>query len=243
MKSFTCALSRPIRTFSRESLKGAVPKSSGTKIAGFDAKSLNQKLAKQALGEKTPILFLVGPAGSGKTFMACNHAIEELLNKSVEKIVVTRPTIGAGEDIGYLPGSLEDKMHPWVSPVMDIFHEELGKVRTEGLRKAGLLEICPLAFMRGRTFKNSVVILDEAQNTTPEQMMMALTRIGENSRVVVTGDPSQSDLSGRLSGLTDIMERVKRMNSLEFIRYVELNGMDIQRHAAVQELLTKVYTD
>lgn len=219
------------------------PKPNVIKTAGFDAKSLNQKRAKQALGEKTPILFLVGPAGSGKTFMACNHAIEELLKKSVEKIVVTRPTIGAGEDIGYLPGSLEDKMHPWVSPVMDIFHEELGKVRTEGLRKQGLLEICPLAFMRGRTFKNSVVILDEAQNTTPEQMMMTLTRIGENSRVIVTGDPKQSDLAGRLSGLTDIMERVKKADSLDFIRYVELTGMDIQRHVAVQELLTKVYMD
>ena len=210
------------------------------KKKGFEAKTQNQRKAKKALDHEVPILFLIGPAGSGKTYMACSHAIESLQKKHIEKVVIARPTVGCDEEIGFLPGSLDDKMGPWVSPIMDIFHEELGKPRTEDLRKEGLLEICPLAFMRGRTFKNSFVILDEAQNTTPSQMIMALTRIGEGSRMVVTGDISQTDLGDRLSGLRDAVLRLENVD-LEHIRCVELDASDIQRHIAVQELLTKMY--
>lgn len=207
----------------------------------FEAKSPNQKRAMRSLEEKTPILFLVGPAGSGKTFMACNHAIEGLMSKDIEKVVITRPTVGCDEQIGFLPGSLDDKMHPWISPIMDIFQEELGKPRTEDLRKLGQLEIVPLAFMRGRTFKNSIVILDEAQNTTPSQMIMALTRIGENSRMIITGDMSQTDLANQESGLRDVIDRILLASDLTYVQCVELDSNDIQRHVAVHELLTKVY--
>lgn len=209
----------------------------------FEAKSANQKRAKKALDEKTPILFLVGPAGSGKTFMACNHAIEGLMKKDIEKVVITRPTVGCDEQIGYLPGSLDDKMNPWISPIMDIFQDEIGKPRVDDLRKLGQLEICPLAFMRGRTFKNSIVILDEAQNTTRSQMIMALTRIGENSRMIVTGDMSQTDLTDQESGLRDVIQRMQLASDLNHVQCIELDSHDIQRHVAVHELLTKVYSD
>lgn len=225
------------RVFCRaKSVQAAAPQ-----IKKFEAKSPNQKRAKRALEDKTPILFLVGPAGSGKTYMACTHAIEGLMKKDIERVVITRPTVGCDEQIGYLPGSLEDKMHPWISPIMDIFQEELGKPRVDDLRKLGQLEICPLAFMRGRTFKNSIVILDEAQNTTPSQMIMALTRIGENSRMIVTGDMSQTDLLDQESGLRDVVNRLLLVSDLNHVQCIELDSNDIQRHVAVHELLTKVY--
>ena len=139
------------------------------------------------------IVFGIGPAGTGKTLLACQAAVKAFLSGEVERIVVTRPAVSADEDLGFLPGTLEEKMAPWTRPIFDVFREHFYANEIEGMIKEGVIEISPLAYMRGRTFKDSFIIADEMQNATPNQMKMLLTRIGTNSKMVVTGDLNQAD--------------------------------------------------
>jgi len=177
---------------------------------------------------KKPIVVAAGPAGSGKTLFACQVAAQKLAMNQIEKIVVTRPTVSVDEDLGFLPGKLEKKMEPWVKPMFEIFERE---------RVQKYVEIVPMAYMRGRTFRNSFIIADEMQNSTPNQMKMILTRIGDDSKMVVTGDINQSDLHIKLNGLGDLFQRLT-FRDLEYIDSIVFTEEDIQRHPAIKEVLS-----
>lgn len=175
------------------------------------AQTDNQKAYLKKLRQsRHDILFAVGPAGTGKTYLAVRDAIDKYQKGDCTKIVITRPNVATGDDLGYLPGTLTEKMAPWIRPIMDVFMECFSKIEVERMMHNEIIEIAPLAYMRGRTFKNAIVIADEMQNATPEQMKMLLTRIGENSRMIVTGDTEQYDRKelGTESGLADITRRL-----------------------------------
>jgi phosphate starvation-inducible PhoH-like protein len=182
------------------------------------------------------IVIAVGPAGTGKTLMACNAAINYLNKNKIDKIVITRPVVSVEEDIGFLPGSLSKKMDPWIKPIFDIFEEFYSKSEIMKMVYDGKIEISPLGFMRGRTFKNAFIIADEMQNSSPNQMYMLLTRIGDNSRMVITGDLQQSDKSQN-NGLKDLIQKYKTKNNLNNIILIELNKTDIQRSKLVDEVI------
>jgi phosphate starvation-inducible PhoH-like protein len=186
------------------------------------------------------IVFGIGPAGTGKTMLACQVAVKAFLDGEVDKIVVTRPAVSADEDLGFLPGTLEEKMAPWTRPIFDVFREYFYSNEIEGMIKEGVIEISPLAYMRGRTFKDAYIIADEMQNATPNQMKMLLTRIGSGSKMVVTGDLNQAD---RLkdNGLIDFMNHLEASNSQRIVA-VNFHKGDIERHEAVKEVL-QVYGD
>jgi len=186
------------------------------------------------------IVFGIGPAGTGKTLLACQSAVKAFLSGEVERIVVTRPAVSADEDLGFLPGTLEEKMAPWTRPIFDVFREHFYASEIENMIKEGVIEISPLAYMRGRTFKDSFIIADEMQNATPNQMKMLLTRIGENSKMVVTGDLAQAD---RLkdNGLLDFVNHLENSSSSR-ISTVRFHKGDIERHEAVKEVL-EIYGD
>ena len=190
----------------------------------------------QLLDPSKNIVFALGPAGTGKTLIACQVGIKLFKEGLVDKIVVTRPAVSVDEDHGFLPGTLEQKMAPWTRPIMDVLAEYYYAKDIENMIREGVIEISPLAYMRGRTFKNSYIIADEMQNATPNQMKMLLTRLGEGSKMVVTGDLRQAD---RLNdnGLIDFCERLhgKQLDLLSVCRF----GMkDIERHEAVKEVLS-----
>lgn len=174
-----------------------------------------------------------GEAGTGKTFISAAIAVEYLQAKEVEKIIITRPVLEAGESLGFLPGEINDKFAPYFAPFREALEERLGKGHVEYLVKAGRIECAPLAYMRGRTFKNAFVVLDEAQNTTPKQMKLFLTRLGEGSKVIVNGDLMQKDLSGE-SGLEDAL---KRLRKLRRVRVVEFGPEDIVRSRIVSDIV------
>jgi phosphate starvation-inducible protein PhoH and related proteins len=184
------------------------------------------------------ILFGVGPAGTGKTYIATMWAAIALQNDIFDKIIITRPTVSVSEKIGYLPGTLEEKMEPWLMPIIDVLEEVLGKPKVETFIRLGKIEIAPLAFMRGRTFKNAIVLLDEAQNCTSDQFKMFLTRIGEGSKMVITGDMKQSDFQ-KNNGLSDF---IKRFTATDGIELIEFDKSDIQRHHLIEHIL-KMYGD
>ena len=185
-----------------------------------------------------PIVVATGPAGCGKTLMACNVAAERRHSKQVERVVITRPTVTVDEDLGYLPGKLEEKMDPYMRPIMDIMDNYFTRSRIQQMMKSGVLEIAPLAFMRGRTFDKCFIIGDEMQNTTQSQMKMILTRLGEGSKMVVTGDPDQTDLPlDTTSGLLDLVTSIRSSDELNYIEHIVLGDEDIQRHEAVKEVL------
>jgi phosphate starvation-inducible protein PhoH and related proteins len=186
------------------------------------------------------IVFGIGPAGTGKTLLACQAAVKAFLSGEVERIVVTRPAVSADEDLGFLPGTLEEKMAPWTRPIFDVFREHFYASEIENMIKEGVIEISPLAYMRGRTFKDSFIIADEMQNATPSQMKMLLTRIGTNSKMVVTGDLAQAD---RLkdNGLLDFVNHLENSSSSR-ISTVQFHKGDIERHEAVREVL-EIYGD
>jgi phosphate starvation-inducible PhoH-like protein len=183
---------------------------------------------KKLLSMRKPIVVAAGPAGCGKTLFACQVAAQKVLSNQCDKIIVTRPTVSVDEDLGFLPGKLEKKMEPWVKPMFEIFEKE---------RIQKSIEIVPLAYMRGRTFKNSFIIADEMQNSTPNQMKMVLTRIGDESKMVVTGDFTQSDLHLKTNGLKDLFFRLSD-KELEYIDQIMFENEDIQRHPAVIEVLS-----
>lgn len=179
------------------------------------------------------LVFAVGPAGVGKTWIIGAKAAQALDEKKIDKIVITRPGVEAGEKWGALPGEMEDKFGPYLAPFRDVLDERLGRSYVDFLMKTGKIEAAPLAFMRGRTFKNAVVVLDEAQNTTPMQMKLFLTRIGEGCTVIVNGDISQKDIPGE-SGLTDA---VKRLSHIPSVKVVNFTSRDIVRSGLVQEIV------
>ncbi len=183
---------------------------------------------------KNVVTFGVGPAGTGKTYLAVALAVSALKSKQVSKIVLTRPAVEAGEKLGFLPGDLQDKVDPYLRPLYDALFEMLGPDTVAGLMEKNIIEIAPLAYMRGRTLDNSYIILDEAQNTSIEQMKMFLTRFGFNSRIVVTGDPTQIDLDGKPSGL---MHALKILKNIEQIGIHRFEKKDIVRHALVQKIV------
>ena len=206
-------------------------------------KTLNQQTYVDYMkNTNVSVVFGVGPAGSGKTLFACSSAIQELKQGFVDRIIITRPIISVDEELGYLPGSIEQKMNPWTRPIFDIFSEFVSLSEIKQMVENGVIEISPLAFMRGRTFKRSFIIADEMQNSSPKQMKMLLTRLGDDSRMVVTGDLKQSDRSND-NGLYDFIQRLQLFGSTTSIQYVELNDSDIQRSPVVSDILKLYDTD
>jgi len=206
-------------------------------------KTANQALYVKHLDDSdVSLLFGIGPAGSGKTLFACSTAIEEYKRGKVEKIVITRPIVSVEEDLGFLPGSIQNKMDPWTRPLFDVFYEYYSKKDIDTMLKNGAIEIAPLAYMRGRTFKRSFIIADEMQNSSPNQMLMLLTRVGEKSKMVVTGDLKQSDLPLEKNGLYDFVVKWKTFlsnstNVVQPIRMVEFNHSDVCRSKLVSFVL------
>lgn len=197
-------------------------------------KTLNQKLYMEAI-DKYDMVFGIGPAGTGKTYLAVSMAVRELLGKRVDRIVLTRPAVEAGERLGFLPGTVEEKVDPYLRPMYDALYGLLDADRVDRYLERRVIEIAPIAFMRGRTLNDAFVILDEAQNTTPEQMKMFLTRIGFNSKAVINGDVTQIDLPfGRKSGL---VEAGKVLGDIDDIAFVGFNERDVVRHPLVREIV------
>lgn len=182
-----------------------------------------------------PIIIASGPAGTGKTLFACQVAAENLADRKVDRIVITRPSVSVDENLGHLPGKMEEKMAPWTRPMFDIMDVYFPNGRLRSLVKQKKIEIAPLGFMRGRTFDNTFVIADEMQNSTTNQMKMLLTRCGEGTRMVVTGDTDQCDL-GTMGGLEDILHRIPE-HEMQYIDHIVLSDEDIQRHPVVKEIL------
>lgn len=196
-------------------------------------KSPGQKQLMEAIDAKALVMAL-GPAGTGKTYLAIAKAVEALEAGTVGRIVLSRPAVDAGESIGYLPGDMEDKLAPYLRPLFDALTDRLSMKRVRALMAEGAIEIAPVGFMRGRTLNNAFVVLDEAQNCTYAQLKMLLTRLGWHSTMIVTGDPNQSDLLPGVSGLADV---AKRFEALDNIAVVRLSDGDIVRHPLVAEML------
>ena len=185
------------------------------------------------------IVFTTGPAGTGKTLISTLFAIREFRAGRVDKIIITRPAVSVDEQHGFLPGTLVEKMAPWTRPIFDIFDQFYHPKEMEYLVENNKIEVAPLAYMRGRTFKDAIILADEMQNATPEQMKMLLTRIGDNSKLIVTGDLNQHDRGYSDNGLKDFLERIREVKS-ERISLVEFDHTQIERHPAVAEVL-KIY--
>src|SRR6056300_836825 len=184
----------------------------------------NQCVYMRSLQSSKPIVITTGPAGSGKTMLACQEAMVRVSKREFDRLVFTRPVVPAGEDLGYLPGDMDEKMEPWTHPLL------------ENCKMTPRVFVEPLGFMRGRTFNDTFIIADEMQNSTPAQMKMLLTRIGKNTKIVVLGDDDQSDIDG-LNGLTDIMNRVDGLQ-FDYLDYVSMGEEDVRRHPAVNEILS-----
>ncbi|MEE9441654.1 MAG: PhoH family protein [candidate division Zixibacteria bacterium] len=214
-----------------ESLNGAINNSTARIV---DARTIGQKKYLEAI-DKFDIVFSIGPAGTGKTFLAVAQAVAELKKKSVKRVILVRPAVEAGESLGFLPGDIKAKIDPYLRPVYDALHELMPAEKITKLIDLGIIEICPLAFMRGRTLNRSFVILDEAQNTTLGQMKMFLTRLGEGSKAIITGDITQIDLDKKTpSGLVKIR---KILEGIKGIKFVYLTSKDVVRHRLVQEII------
>jgi len=198
------------------------------------AKTLGQRHYLTAI-KRYDIVFGIGPAGTGKTYLAVVMAVNALKNGSVKRIVLTRPAVEAGENLGFLPGDLQEKVDPYLRPLYDALYDMLGSEQVAKMMERGLIEVAPLAYMRGRTLEDSFVILDEAQNTTPEQMKMFLTRLGFGSKMVITGDVTQIDLpKGKLSGLREAERILAEVPEIAFIHFQE---SDVVRHSLVQKVI------
>jgi len=214
----------------------------------YKPKTPNQEKYYSYLNDdKIKLLFVVGPAGTGKTMLACNNAVKDLKSGKVSKIVLTRPVVPVEEDIGFLPGNINKKMDPWTRPIFDVFLDFFSQREIDLMMYNNVIEISPLAYMRGRTFKNAFIIADEMQNSSPNQMLMLTTRIGLGSKMVVTGDLKQSD-KGLDSGLNDFINKFKVYEKRESEKYnntdinsgikmIELNNTDIERSPVIVKIL------
>ncbi len=197
-------------------------------------KTLNQRRYIDSI-ERNDLVFGIGPAGTGKTYLAVAMAVSALVNKKITRIILTRPAVEAGERLGFLPGTLQEKVDPYLRPLYDALYDMLDAERVEKMLEKGVIEVAPLAFMRGRTLNDAFIIVDEAQNTTPEQMKMVLTRLGFNSKMVVTGDVTQIDLpTGRTSGLTQVIDVLRGSEGIGFVFF---DDVDVVRHTLVQRIV------
>jgi phosphate starvation-inducible PhoH-like protein len=188
-------------------------------------------------------VFATGPAGVGKTLLAVEKGIQFFNQKIFKKIIITRPAVSVDENHGFLPGNLQEKMDPWIRPLMDVFKQHYSPTQLEYMMKVEKIEISPLAYMRGRTFKDSWIIADEMQNATPNQLKMLLTRIGDNSKMVITGDTSQHDHKNTINGMSDFLNKYNDLNeSSSFISTVNFSKSDVERHAAIEDILS-IYGD
>jgi phosphate starvation-inducible PhoH-like protein len=220
-------------------LKGSLTPAGKRRVA---PKTINQRRYLDAI-DSNDIVFGVGPAGTGKTYLAMAQAVAYLVNKKVSRIILARPAVEAGEKLGFLPGDLQEKVNPYLRPLYDALYDMLDADRVARYLERGTIEIAPIAFMRGRTLNDSFVILDEAQNTTSEQMKMFLTRLGFGSKAVITGDITQIDLpTGRTSGL---IEAIKVVGEIEGIAFIHFDERDVVRHKLVQQIVKayEVYTN
>lgn len=206
----------------------------GTRGAVIKPKTPNQKKLVQS-AFKNDLVFAIGPAGTGKTYISVALAVRALKNKQVKKIIITRPAVEAGENLGFLPGDLKEKIDPYLRPVYDALYDMVPSEKLKFYEENKIIEIAPLAYMRGRTLQNAFILLDEAQNTTAMQIKMFLTRMGPNSKVIVTGDRSQIDLPrNHKSGLVEAVEVLKDIKGIGF---VQLKGEDVVRHRLVKEII------
>lgn len=202
-----------------------------------------QSLYRESLDtKKKTMVIAVGPSGTGKTSIACSTSLERLIDNQITKIVVTRPMVSTGNEMGFLPGTMENKMDPWLTPLYDNFLDEINKKSLEEYIHNNAIEICPLAYIRGRTFSSCWIIADEMQNSTSMEMKTLLTRVGENSKIIVTGDLDQCDLrqNGQKNGLQDLIEKVKEKNSNKHTDIVTFDIDDVQRSDFVKYVL-KLY--
>jgi phosphate starvation-inducible PhoH-like protein len=211
-------------------------------------KNIRQELYIDTLQTVSPSIVLsTGPAGSAKSFLAVAVGIERLIKKDFKRIVITRPTVSVDEDVGYLPGAVDKKMEPWMQPLYDTFYKYFSVSDVKYMIGNKIIDICPIAYLRGRTFEDSYIIIDEAQNCTVNQMLMILTRIGANSKMVITGDLSQHDRGFEINGLGDFLRR-KNMhqlrNNIEFvdIAHIKFTENDIVRHPVIKDIMT-LYND
>jgi len=206
----------------------------GTKGSPIKAKTVNQQKLVKAV-QTYDLVFALGPAGTGKTFVSVAMAVKALKNKQVKKIIITRPAVEAGENLGFLPGDLKEKIDPYLRPIYDALNDMIPFEKLKYYMEREIIEIAPLAYMRGRTLNNAFILLDEAQNTTPMQMKMFLTRMGPDSKMIVTGDTSQIDLPvHQRSGLKEAVRILVEVNSIGF---VELNERDVVRHRLVRDII------
>tara|TARA_B100000575_G_scaffold62348_1_gene47470 strand:- start:50 stop:967 length:918 start_codon:yes stop_codon:yes gene_type:complete len=219
--------------FSNEEKEVIIYGSSGKKII---AKTSNQKRIVD-LHNKNDLLFVIGPAGTGKTYVSVALGVKALKEKKIKKIIITRPVVEAGENLGFLPGDLQDKIDPYLKPIYDALEDMIPIQKMKKFIENKTIEIAPLAYMRGRTLKNAFILLDEAQNTTESQLKMFLTRLGQNSKMIVTGDISQIDLrKNQSSGLIDAKNK---LNNIEGIGFTHLDSSDVLRHSLVKKILDK----
>jgi len=200
------------------------------------AKSINQKKYFDAL-QSSDIVFAVGAAGSGKTYLTVAYAMNLLKKNKIKKIIITRPVVEAGEKLGFLPGDLKEKIDPYLIPIYDAINDILGNEQAEKLIEKGIIEIAPLAYMRGRTLDNAFIILDEGQNTTENQMKMFLTRLGFNSKMVVTGDITQIDLNKNI--ISGLVHAVKILKDIKEIKFINFSTVDVMRHPLVSKIIEK----
>jgi phosphate starvation-inducible PhoH-like protein len=206
----------------------------GTRGAVIKPKTSNQKKLVESAA-KNDLVFAVGPAGTGKTYISVALAVRALKNKRVKKIIITRPAVEAGENLGFLPGDLKEKIDPYLRPIYDALYDMVPSEKLKFYEENKVIEIAPLAYMRGRTLQNAFILLDEAQNTTPMQIKMFLTRMGPNSKVIITGDRSQIDLpKNQKSGLIEAVDVLKDVKGIGF---VELSGEDVVRHKIVKHII------
>src|SRR5215469_13647169 len=237
VQSFLRILSEDRQSTLKRLVEAGRPRTLGKKT--ITAKSLNQQRYVDAI-ERHDMVFGIGPSGTGKTYLAIAMAVDALLSREVSRIVLARPAVEAGERLGFLPGTLEEKVNPYLRPLYDALYDVLDHDRVERYLEKDVIEIAPIAFMRGRTLNDAFVILDEAQNTTSEQMKMFLTRLGFNSKAVITGDVTQIDLpSGRRSGLVEAIDVVGKIEGIAFVYFTE---RDVVRHNLVQQII-KAYDE
>jgi phosphate starvation-inducible PhoH-like protein len=205
-------------------------------IRPIEALTLTQKQYMRAI-QKSQVVFGAGPAGTGKTYLCVALAAEALTNHQIQKVILTRPAVETGAQLGYLPGEIGAKYQPYLIPFLDVLHERLGKEQTERMLRLGTIETAPLAYMRGRTFADTWVILDEAQNTTPIEMKMFLTRIGSNAKMIVNGDPEQKDIRGE-SGLDDAIARLQGVRRVSVITF---DAEDVVR-SGMAKIIVQAYS-